>query len=83
MLLTVRDLKKILESLNDQDIVVLSRDSEGNGYSTLGGFSSGEYAPKNHAYRGLNEDTDMDDDDDYSDEGLRFIQTGPRSWPQR
>lgn len=36
-MVTVSDLKQILETMTDTDVVVLSKDDAGNGYSPLAG----------------------------------------------
>lgn len=42
---TVGELKKLLADLDDDMVVVQSKDSEGNGYSPLSGYSIEVYAP--------------------------------------
>lgn len=45
--ITVKKLKEILEKENDDDIIILSRDSEGNGFSPLdGSYGVDNYLPK-------------------------------------
>lgn len=41
--MTVKQLKNKLENLNDNDIVVMSKDAEGNGFSPLADLSEGSY----------------------------------------
>lgn len=43
--MTVQQLKVLLANCPDEWEVVLSRDSEGNGYSPLSGIGEGHYAP--------------------------------------
>ena len=45
--MTVAELKKHLEKLNDDALVVLAKDSEGNDYSPLFGYNVGWYSPDN------------------------------------
>jgi hypothetical protein len=44
--MTVRNFKKILEGLDDNTEVLMSKDSEGNSYSPLSGYDCG-YIDKN------------------------------------
>lgn len=46
----VSELKKLLEQCSDDDIVVLSRDSEGNSFSPLAGCSQEVYVPESSWY---------------------------------
>lgn len=39
--MTVKKLKKLLEGLDDNTVVIMSKDSEGNSYSPLSGYDSG------------------------------------------
>ncbi len=41
--MTVKQLKKLLEKFDDKDIVVLSKDGEGNGYSPLSDYGDEYY----------------------------------------
>jgi hypothetical protein len=41
--MTVKELIKLLRKENPNDIVIVSRDSEGNGYSPLDELSQGMY----------------------------------------
>lgn len=43
--MTVKQLKACLENCPDDWLVVISRDSEGNGYSPLSGIGEGHYQP--------------------------------------
>ncbi|MCP4990834.1 MAG: hypothetical protein GY928_33775 [Colwellia sp.] len=43
--MNVKELKELLESMNDADLVILSKDSEGNSFSPLDGHSKEVYAP--------------------------------------
>ncbi len=42
---TVRELIDALAKLDQDRVVILQKDSEGNGYSPLGGFDSARYLP--------------------------------------
>ena len=42
-MMTVKEIKKELKKYSDNDIVVLSSDSEGNGYSPLCDIEDGKY----------------------------------------
>lgn len=41
--MTVKDLKKHLEACDDEDLVVMSKDAEGNSYSPLAGIGEQMY----------------------------------------
>lgn len=43
----VKELKNILNEFNDEDIVILQKDSEGNGYSPLSGYDEMTYVAEN------------------------------------
>lgn len=45
--MTVKELKKLIKSLPDEMLVVLQKDSEGNGYSPLAGGDNCIYIPRN------------------------------------
>lgn len=45
--MNVRDLKKLLEDVDDNREVVLSSDAEGNGHSPLGGYWRCAYRAEN------------------------------------
>lgn len=57
--MTVNQLRKILDDYDDTDLVVLSKDSEGNSYSPDYNHASAKYLPSN-TYSGelLEEDED-------------------------
>ena len=44
---TVKELIEILSSLPGDSVVVLQKDSEGNGYSPLAGAEAAKYIPEN------------------------------------
>ena len=44
-MITVEDLKKMLEQHEDTDIVVIAKDGEGNAFSPLYGVTEGMYVP--------------------------------------
>lgn len=46
----VKELKKILNKLNDEDLVVISKDSEGNSYSPLDDYFLGLYIERTTWY---------------------------------
>jgi hypothetical protein len=41
--MNVKKLKKLLNNFNDEDIIILQKDSEGNGYSPLCDIYEGSY----------------------------------------
>ena len=41
----VKELIELLSEMNPEHEVVLSKDGEGNGYSPLDGYSTGQYVP--------------------------------------
>jgi hypothetical protein len=81
-MLTVKQLRERLASYHDDDVVILSRDSEGNGYSPLASLGDGLYVPDTTS-RGeiyLPELTDelraqgYDDEDTYQgDDGVQAV----------
>lgn len=69
----VADLIEILETMNPKAIIVLSRDSEGNEFSTLDDYEEGYFNSKTSEFVSEEEAfetrDDYDDlDDDYEDE---------------
>jgi hypothetical protein len=44
-MITVKKLRELLENCDDDDLVILSRDSEGNNYSPLAEWSLSKYSP--------------------------------------
>jgi hypothetical protein len=60
--MTVKELKATLEEYDDDDLVVLSRDSEGNGYSPLSQHGGAWYRPDTTWSGDL-----LDDDEDEPD----------------
>lgn len=63
-----KDLIKILEQCPDRE-VVLQKDAEGNGYSTLRGAWKGKYDPR-YFEVGLEELTEEDIKEGYGEEDL-------------
>ncbi|HEY6737592.1 MAG TPA: hypothetical protein VI076_01980 [Actinopolymorphaceae bacterium] len=43
--ITVAELRKAIEQYDDNTVVVLARDAEGNGYAPLSGLMPGSYGP--------------------------------------
>jgi hypothetical protein len=58
-MITVRDLKKILNTCEDSDVVILSSDAEGNKYSPFDEIGEGYYHP----------DSEWEGDFSYEEEG--------------
>jgi glucose dehydrogenase len=48
----VKELKKILEKVDENRIVIMQKDEEGNGYSPLDGISDEENYKANSAWSG-------------------------------
>ena len=48
--MTVKELKELLSKLNDSDVVILQKDSEGSGFSPLDGIWEGKYVAKTTWY---------------------------------
>jgi hypothetical protein len=46
LLMNVRELKEILAQFDDETLVVMSKDEEGNGYSPAADYCSGYYEPE-------------------------------------
>ena len=44
--MTIKELKAILEAHNDDDMVVMAKDGEGNGYSPLSNVELMRYRPE-------------------------------------
>lgn len=44
-MITAKKLRKMLENFNDDDIIILARDGEGNGYAPLAEWSLSKYSP--------------------------------------
>jgi hypothetical protein len=44
--MTVKQLRDILLACDDDQLVIVSIDSEGNGYSVLSGISDGKWDPR-------------------------------------
>lgn len=65
----VGELIKKLESFDKDRIVIMQKDSEGNGYSPLEGLWSGSYEEEStwSGYMGLEELTEEDIKDGYGD----------------
>ena len=51
----VKELKQLLDTFNEDDEVVLSKDSEGNGFSPLSGTSQQVYVPETTWYGSIYE----------------------------
>jgi hypothetical protein len=70
--MTVRELRVLLANANDDDLVVLSKDAEGNGYSPLRGTWDAIYVPDS-TYSGnvyMRELTTEDRVEGYTEEDL-------------
>lgn len=69
----VKDLREMLEDCNDEDIVIMSSDPEGNSYSPLDGIYHCGYVADN-TYSGelaLIELTENDIEQGYTEEDVR------------
>lgn len=65
-MVTVKQLKKVLEAYEDDTIVVLQRDSEGNGYSPMAGLWPGTYVPDTRYYGDMYDEEELDNYEDLS-----------------
>lgn len=45
-MITVKELKEIINDLSDETPIVMSSDGEGNNYSPLAGYCTGVYVPE-------------------------------------
>ena len=61
--MTVKELKELIESLPDEMLVVLQKDSEGNGYSPLAGDDNCMYIPENTWSGYVYEEDELEEDD--------------------
>jgi hypothetical protein len=64
--MNVRELREVLVGLDDDTLVVMSKDGEGNRYSPLDGYTPGELYRAESTYSGElvnNEGTAVDDED--------------------
>jgi len=68
----VKELKELLAQFNDEDIVILSKDSEGNNFSPLSDIEECSYKAETTWYGeiGLRELTDEDIKNGYSEEDI-------------
>jgi len=72
------ELRKLLQSMDDETLVVLSRDAEGNGYSPLGGIYLGAYADGKFGIHTL---TDIDREHGYSEDDIVHGPAAICFWP--
>lgn len=71
--MTVSELKKYLDNFNDDDIVVMSKDSEGNYFSPLSDVSEGLY-DADSTYNGeFYCDSNIEEDDEWEYEGTNSV----------
>ena len=70
--MTVRELIDILQNEDPNRIVIMARDSEGNGYSPLRNFWIGAYQPDStySGEVGMERLTKEDEDDGYTEEDV-------------
>jgi hypothetical protein len=61
MAMTVKELKKALEHLPDDQQVIIAKDTEGNAYSPLSGHFHGFYVPDNTWSGEVYDDEDADE----------------------
>ena len=78
----VKKLIKELKKLDENAIVIMSRDSEGNGYSPLSGLFTGLYIPDSTwsgdvYYDGYEDDMDSDEVDDLREDGKLAVILDP------
>lgn len=68
----VKELKELLNQFNDNDIVIIAKDSEGNGHSPLDDIWEGKYKADSTWFGevGLRELTDELIESGYSEEDL-------------
>lgn len=62
--MTVKELKQLLDTFDDDDIIVISKDSEGNEYSPLFDADSGFYFEENSWSGDFVTGSDLEDDKD-------------------
>lgn len=75
----VKELKEILSKIDDETIVVISSDSEGNSYSPLSSYSP-DYNYSDGEI-GLKKLTDDDKSKGYTEEDLKEGQSAFVLWP--
>ena len=70
--MTVKELKELLETCHDDDIVIICKDGEGNSYSPLSEIGEGSYEADStwSGEVGLRELTDEDIEQGYTEEDL-------------
>ncbi len=70
--MTVNQLKKLLDKMDGKRIVILAKDSEGNGYSPLDGVYEGAYAAETTWYGkfGMERLTEADKKAGYGEEDV-------------
>jgi len=81
--MTVKQLKEKLEKLNENDIVIMSKDAEGNGFSPLSDLSEDSYEETTTAYGevGIRELTPELEKQGYSEEDLNNGKPCVTLWP--
>lgn len=77
----VKELLKLLKNANPDALVVLSRDSEGNGYSEMGGYSDEYNFDEENAEIGLKKLTPALKKQGYSEEDLKDGTDAVVLWP--
>ncbi len=73
--MTVAELKEVLKNIPDHVLVILSSDSEGNGYSPLAGVSEICQYVAESTYNGYikdEEDYDLYFEEDYEDDDYEY-----------
>lgn len=60
----VAELIKVLKEYDDDTLIVMSSDAEGNSYSPLSSFCEGYYAPENTWSGTFFTDEDIEDDEE-------------------
>ena len=71
----VKELKKVLEQYNDDQEVILSKDSEGNSFSPLSCHGGYLYVPVETYYG------DIYNNNDAEEAGLDYIENALVLWP--
>lgn len=74
--ITVKDLRSVLEGLPDDMPVILEKDAEGNGYSPLSSLNTDHVYAPNSTWSGEAHDT-TDPDYEPDDDDVRVLLLGP------
>jgi hypothetical protein len=77
-MMTVKELRELLEQFDDDAIVIIASDGEGNSFSPLADTSEGHYIPEN-GYSG--DFVDLDDAEEDEDINLDDAERAILLWP--